>query len=439
MLASMLRNKLHMDSIEAENGHIGIGVLEGDKKKQIAVVLLDINMPVMNGWETLQKINTSFPSVPVVILSGDNSIEDAAEAIRRNARDYLAKPVVPELINKAVRKILKSALLTKPQAQPSSKSARTNFNALIGSKGSLAPCVAMGIKAASTELPVLIEGETGTGKEIFASAIHAESARKDGPFIAINCGALPEKLIESILFGHEKGAFTGAVAKNPGKFQEANGGSVFLDEVGDLPLDAQVKLLRVLQEKEVDPVGASRPVPVDIRLISATHRNLESEVRAGRFREDLYYRINVLQITMPPLSERKQDIPELAMHFIDKFSRRYNIPPKRIPPDLIARFLVHQWPGNVRELENYINRFMVLDDVSLGFRIHPAKEAERHDDTKLDLLEPNGCFKTLQKLETEILKIALRYHEGNMSLTARTLGMAKSTLYTKIQTPGNDV
>ena len=286
------------------------------------------------------------------------------------------------------------------------------------------------------DLPTLINGETGVGKELFAKAIHGESSQSGAAFIAINCGAIPADLVESTLFGHEKGAFTGATESKIGKFREADGGTVFLDEVGDLPLEAQVKLLRVLQEKEVEPVGASRSIKVNVRIIAATHRNLENDVQKGLFREDLYYRLNVLQMRIPALRDRPQDIPTLIDCFMNNIAITANMPKKNIDPKTVMVLQKRRWVGNVRELENSVHRAFVLsNNVRLQISDFPLQkqlnQSKEKDIPNID--EISTPYKTIEEMEIVMIKEALHHHNNNMTQAAKSLGLAKSTLYRKVR------
>jgi DNA-binding NtrC family response regulator len=297
---------------------------------------------------------------------------------------------------------------------------------------------------------VLISGETGVGKELFARAIHGESRRSGGPFVALNCGAIPENLVESVLFGHEKGAFTGAIAKSLGKFREADGGTLFLDEIGELPPEAQVKLLRVLQQREVDPVGATLPVRVNVRVLSATHRDLRGDITAGRFREDLFFRLNVLPIRLPSLRERQEDIMALAQFFIGQLAAREGLPAKRLSVEALEYLQQQRWPGNVRELENLMHRALVLSDLpeisrSVLKSLHDPVSTEEpsraapvftteHQASLLSLLNSKGDFRSMAELEQEIIQAALKHKNGNVSRAAQSLSISKATFYRKIKT-----
>lgn len=447
MLHTLLNRKLNIFSLTAENGRKALDILDTHNAKHIQLVILDIKMPVMGGLETLKIIKEKHPAIAVIMLSGSKDIEDAILAIRLGAIDFINKPFESERMITTVRNALKIGLLSKEVKRLSNINNKTSgFEALIGANQGLKDVVAQGKKAAFTNIPVLLTGETGTGKEIFATALHGESERSGKPFIAVNCGAIPHQLAESVLFGHEKGAFTGASEKTIGKFREAQGGTIFLDEVGELPLDTQVKLLRALQQKEVEPAGATKPIPVDVRIISATNRNLEDEVIAGRFREDLYYRLNVIHIHMPPLRNRKDDITALALHFADRFSARENISTRTLSSALINKLTEQYWPGNVRELENSINRALAMGE-DTTFDMEPIKspnitlsgmKAIQNNCPSqqiikiIDIYETTGQLKTIDQIEAEAMIIALNIHEGNITQSAKSLGIAKSTFYKKM-------
>lgn len=446
MLATLLRRKLDFTSHEAGHGREALGILETDQGKTIKIVILDLNMPVMPGLETLEILRQKYPSIPVIMLTGSKDIDDAVQAMKLGAADFLIKPYEGERMVVTVKNALRMSTLSKEVSRlKSEKDGTFRFEKLIGHDGGLASVINIGRKAAASDIPVLITGETGTGKEVFANAIHGEGARAGKPFIAVNCGAIPSQLVESTLFGHEKGAFTGATEKTIGKFREAEGGTVFLDEVGELPLDTQVKLLRVLQQKEVEPVGASKPVPVNVRIISATNRDLQKEVREGNFREDLFFRLNVLQIELPSLRERKPDIPALAAHFVERFCINEGGVPKDISSSAEERLMHYEWPGNVRELENVINRAMVVSDGNilesddLTSLISGSKNQSKPISAALSchkdicVISRDGDFKTVGEIEQEAIRLALDFFNHNITQAARALGMAKSTFYKKIK------
>ncbi|MBK6897467.1 MAG: sigma-54-dependent Fis family transcriptional regulator [Alphaproteobacteria bacterium] len=445
MLATLLRRKLAYESTKAGNGREALNLLEKDSQQNILLVILDLNMPVMGGMETLEIIRQKYPALPVIMLTGTQDSEQAVQAMKLGASDFITKPYEGERLAVTVRNALKLSGLSREVRRLSRKEeGRLTFDTLIGNDQGLLAAVNVGRKAASSDIPVLICGETGTGKEVFAQTIHGESQRSGKPFIAVNCGAIPTQLVESVLFGHEKGAFTGATEKTLGKFREADGGTVFLDEVGELPLDAQVKLLRVLQQKEVEPVGSARSVPVNVRIISATNRNLAHDVKTGRFREDLYFRLNVLEIALPPLRERKSDILSLAQHFLEREAVKHASPPKHFSKEAKALLSNYNWPGNVRELENKVRRANLLCDETeitnaalfdgTDFKNKNAQpsEALRKGMMTIDLINLEGLIKKADEIEREMIAKTMNYTGQNITETSRLLGIAKSTLYRKL-------
>src|SRR3954470_3091513 len=329
----------------------------------VDVVLLDLVMPGISGQDTLVEMRARSFNQPVIVLTATDGIDTVVQAMQSGACDFFVKPASPERITVSIRNALSMGSL-KSEVDRLKKHAtgRTTFDDLIGSSPGMLMVKRMGERAAKSSIPILITGESGVGKEVIARAVHGSSERAGKPFVAVNCGAIPENLVESILFGHEKGSFTGATDKHLGKFQEANGGTLFLDEVGELPLDIQVKLLRALQESEIDPVGSKRPVRVDVRIVSATNRDLANAVKENRFREDLFYRLNVFPIEAPALRERKEDVPAL----VDTFVRRFNVEEGKsvvgASPETMAFLAAYDWPGNVRQLENAVYRAIVLAD-----------------------------------------------------------------------------
>lgn len=444
-LSTLLRRKLDADSKIAGNGKEALDILSSESGKKIKLVIMDLDMPVMDGMEALEIMRQQYPAIPVIMLTGSNDIDKAVQAMKLGAIDFLTKPYEGERMVITLKNALKLSTLTREVSRlKSEKEGKFSFTNLIGHDGGLLETIRVGQKAAASDIPVLITGETGTGKEIFARAIHGESTRAGQAFIAVNCGAIPAQLVESTLFGHEKGAFTGATEKVIGKFREADGGTIFLDEVGELPLDTQVKLLRVLQQKEVEPVGAGKPVSVNVRIISATNRDLQKEVETGNFREDLYFRLNVLQLAVPPLRERSQDIPHLIRHFIERHSVAYNKSYKEIDKEAENILITHPWPGNVRQLENTINRALVISDgeklrVQDFSELLEGKTASLSDNLltrkkpSIDLLDANGHFKTAEDIEQEAMIITLNHFDQNITAAAKALGMAKSTFYRKVK------
>ena len=444
MLSTLLNRKLGYKSVTAEHGRAALDILEGHQGQSIKLIILDLEMPIMGGMETLDILRDQYPSIPVIMLTGSKEVKDAVEAMKRGAIDFLTKPYQGDRMIITIKNALKISLLSKEVSRlKNEKEGHFTFDHLIGHDGGLQQTVQIGRKAAASNIPVLLTGETGTGKEVFAKAIHGESPRAGKPFIAVNCGAIPSQLVESTLFGHEKGAFTGATDKALGKFREAEGSTIFLDEVGELPLDTQVKLLRVLQQKEVEPVGAGKPIPVNVRIISATNRDLEQEVKNNRFREDLYFRLNVLHIDLPPLRNRKNDIEILANHFIERFCADHGIIIKNMSKATHTALENHNWPGNVRELENSINRAMVISDgdtieINSFKALKPGTQTPpEHSITtnplSISLLDNSGTFKTMSIIEQETINAALEHCNHNTTQAAKTIGIAKSTFYKKIK------
>jgi DNA-binding NtrC family response regulator len=456
---AITRSGMHV--VTAPGGQPALDLIAGPKGDQISLMLLDLVMPDMGGTEVLAKLRPGHPELPVIVLTAKGGIDSAVEAMRAGANDFLVKPASPERITVSIRNQLKIGALSGEVKTLKKKTSNTlTFDDLIAVSPEMKQVFRLGARAAQSDIPILIEGESGAGKELIARAIQGTGARAGRPFVTVNCGAIPENLIESILFGHEKGSFTGASDKHLGKFQEADGGTLFLDEIGELRLDMQVKLLRALQEGEVDPVGSKRPVKVDVRIISATNRDLAVMSREGGFREDLYYRLNVFPITVPPLRERPSDIAPLARFFIDRFAAEENKPVGGLTPQaaqLIERF---SWPGNVRQLENTIFRAVVLCDgaaldvcdfpqiaaamgvealarqnsyAATGESAAPVAGRPTASPYSLSMTGPEGHIRKFEEMEAEIIKTAIARYEGHMSEVARRLGIGRSTLYRKLK------
>jgi DNA-binding NtrC family response regulator len=433
------------------------------------VAILDLVMPGMGGLEVLQTLRQRGIDLPVIVLTATGGVETVVQAMQSGATDFFVKPASADRILVGVRNALRMGQLTAEVDRLKKRVGhQTTFADLVGASPAMRTVKAMGERAAKSSIPILILGESGVGKEVISRAVHGASERAGRPFVAVNCGALPENLVESILFGHEKGAFTGAHDKHLGKFQEASGGTLFLDEVGELPLDMQVKLLRALQEKEVDPVGSKRPVKVDVRIIAATNRDLIAQVQAGRFREDLYYRLNVFPIEAPALRERREDVPAL----VDAFIRRFAVEEgKRViaaSPEALALLQAHEWPGNVRQLENTVYRAVVLADgpyllphdfpaisglsPQSGFEAaeaHAAGQAAGQAtaapqpslagvEPPVRVLDERGHLRTLEAIERDLIQLAIETYAGQMSEVARRLGIGRSTLYRKVREQGLD-
>lgn len=426
---------------EAANGKEALYFLR--ERADIALVLLDLRMPEMDGMATLKAMREIHSRLPVIIITASDALQDAVTAMQLGASDFISKPVELERLQVSIQNALRITMLSgELERLQRERSGAMRFSDLIGYDGGLAKEVALGKKAAQSDIPVLINGESGAGKELFAHAIHGESHRAGKPFVAVNCGAIPEKLVESTLFGHEKGAFTGAVSKTIGKFREADGGTLFLDEIGELPPEAQVKLLRVLQQKEVEPVGAARPTKVDVRILSATNRDLRQAVAKGQFREDLYFRLNVFPITLPSLDARREDIPALVEYFIRRFAATENKPISGISREALALLSSRSWPGNVRELENALFRAVVMSENNMLNKndfnhleildIYDNPIPGKLTTNVINLLTDSGEIKLLETLEQEAIRFALAQCGNNVAEAAKCLGLSQATLYRRL-------
>jgi len=429
----------------------------------VDVVLLDLVMPGISGQDTLTEMRARSFAQPVIVLTATGGIDTVVQAMQAGACDFFVKPASPERIIVSIRNALSmGALKGEVDRLKKHTSGRTTFGDLIGNSPAMLMVKRLGERAAKSSIPILITGESGVGKEVIARAVHGSSERAGKPFVAVNCGAIPENLVESILFGHEKGSFTGATDKHLGKFQEANGGTLFLDEVGELPLDIQVKLLRALQESEIDAVGSKRSIKVDVRIVSATNRDLSQAVKEGRFREDLFYRLNVFPIEAPALRERKDDVPAL----VDAFVRRFNVEEGKAvvgaSPETLACLTAFDWPGNVRQLENAVYRAIVLADApflqphdfpSISGIAAPAPDAwvtaadepaaaasapsgQPTQESPVRILDARGHLRTLEEIERDLIQLAIEVYAGHMSEVARRLGIGRSTLYRKVREQG---
>ena len=479
-------------SVSADSGEDGLARLESGGDGAFSVIILDLVMPGMGGIEFLDALRERDIGLPVIVLTAQGGIDTVVAAMRRGAFDFAVKPVSPERIQKSVADATKLGdVQTRVRHQRRGAGGGLTFRDIVTRDARMERLIAMARKAGATDIPVLVEGESGVGKELVARAIQAAGDRRTRPFVAVNCGAIPENLVESILFGHEKGAFTGATERRAGKFQEAHSGTLFLDEVGELPPNAQVKLLRALQDGEIDPVGARSSVKVDIRLVSATNRDLLQRVKDGLFREDLYYRLNVFPITVPPLRERRADIPLLVQHFMTRLTpddMRGRI--RGISQEALALLGAYDWPGNIRQLENAVFRAIVLsegsvltadefpqirsqvDGIALGDgegqagavaepMPEPALRAGETGDAgmvsaigaahigaadsgaammpgTLSALDAGGEVRALAEIELEMIQLAIARYRGQMSEVARRLGIGRSTLYRKLKEYGID-
>lgn len=398
--------------------------------EQVDAVITDIKMPDMDGIGLLERLKAMRPEVPVVLLTAHGTIGSAVEAMKLGAFDYLTKPFARDQLVATVDKALRIATLSAENRQLRQVIAeRFSFANMIAGARAMRAVTDVAGRVAQTDTTVLLEGESGTGKELLAKAIHFHSARARGPFIPVNCGAIPEQLLESELFGHRRGSFTGAVADRRGKFETAERGTIFLDEIGELPATLQVKILRVLQEREVDKIGEPKPVRVDVRVIAATNRNLEQMIADGGFREDLYYRLAVVAIRVPPLRERADDIPLLVDAFLRRHSDRLGRTRPTVHRDVYSALNLYPWPGNIRELENVIERALVLDrDGVLGPDDLPDRLVSRQPRVgKLRFELPDEGV-SLEEVEKELIVAALEKHNWNQSRAAAYLSITRSTL-----------
>lgn len=454
--------KQNYTAAHAQSGEEALSALQAGGN--VDVILLDLVMPGMGGMKALVEIRTRAPHIPVIVLTGQGGIETVVKAMQAGAADFFVKPVSPERLIVAVRNALKVGELEGEVVRlRKTRSGALTFGDMIADAPAMRQVVRLGERAAKTNIPVLVLGESGVGKELIARAIHGASPRAGKPMVTVNCGALPENLVESILFGHEKGSFTGALDKHLGKFREADGGTLFLDEVGDLPQDMQVKLLRALQEGEIDPVGAKRSVKVDVRIISATNRDLAEDVKAGKFREDLFYRLNVYPVDVPPLRERMEDLSALVRHFIGRFNAQEGTRISGVTAETMSLLKHFNWPGNVRQLENAVFRAVVLCEgeqltiedfphISGVMRQLQAVESETEEALTVEPLQPandgpamiggampapftnqKGHVRALEDVERDLIEFAIGAYAGHMSEIARRLGIGRSTLYRKVR------
>jgi len=481
LLEAMLQ-KSGYETVVLDNGDAALTLLGGADGARIDCVILDLVMPNLDGLGVLARLRQASITVPVIVQTAHGGIDNVVSAMRAGAIDFVVKPVGVERLQVSLRNALNTSALEGELARiKHSRSGTLGFADIITKSPAMAAVLRMAEKAATSTIPVLVSGESGVGKELIARAIHGSGERRAKPFIAVNCGAMPENLVESILFGHEKGSFTGATERHVGKFVEATGGTLFLDEVGELPAAAQVKLLRAIQEGEVEPVGARKAIKVDVRIVSATNRDLIADVKAGRFREDLFYRLHVFPITVPPLRERPADIPALVRHFLARFAAEEGKRIRLVTPEALRMLAAFHWPGNIRQLENALFRAVVLaEGDTIGLAEFPQVSAlvttqgPDHGDTPnhageplvpdfdqpvelpapfadhpgaaaappaaaadaLALLDAAGEVRPLEELEAELIRYAITHYRGQMSEVARRLQIGRSTLYRKLEALG---
>ncbi len=441
----MLRHALERQGhavLEARDQSEACKVLQ---QSEPALVLSDLRLPEGDGFGVLRAAKELDSEIPVIVMTAYGSIEDAVAAMKEGALDFLAKPVDPDhLLLLVARALEQRRLVTENLLMKEELAVRRGAPQLVGEDPSLRKVFASLQRAAATDTTVLLEGESGTGKELFARSLHALSPRTDSPFVAINCAAIPETLLETELFGHEKGAFTGAVARKPGKFEMAHRGTLFLDEIGDLPLSLQAKILRALEERRFERVGGTAQVAVDVRLVAATNRGLRAQVAAKRFREDLFFRLSVFPITVPPLRDRPGDIPLLARYFVDRFCRDMKKRPIAVSPAALEQLVTYRWPGNVRELQNCIERAVILSEgdtiqprhLNLSFQNAAAEEVEAPDPwAGFDLSGSLSDVARRGAAQAERLKIqeALREADGNKGRASELLHVTYKVLLSKLK------
>lgn len=437
-MLNLLKRILSKEGYEVTTCPTAEEALEKLGQKVYDLIVADLVLPGMNGIELLKTVKKDWPNTPFILITAFASVESAVEAMKIGAYDYIAKPFQTEEIKITIKKAIEQQELSSElQRLRSEVRVQYGFQNIIGRSKKMLSLYNLITKVADSMSTILLQGESGTGKELFAKAIHYNSSRRDKPFVAVECSVLPETLLESELFGHTKGAFTGAIRAKKGLFEQANGGTIFLDEIGDISLAMQSKLLRVLQEREIRPVGSNEIIKIDVRVIAATNTELKKAVNAKTFREDLYYRIAVIPISIPPLRERKEDISLLVDHFIKKYCQINNKNIKTISPRVLSLLSDYNWPGNVRELENVIERAVLISETNeitvdcLPIEIQLSKAA-------LIDSQPGGSLKdklakAKEEIELQALKLALKKHNGNKSLAAKELGISRGSLYNKIR------
>jgi len=450
-LRAMLRHALEAQGhavVEARDEPEALAALRGGRP---GVVLSDLRLPEGDGFGVLRASKELDPDLPVIVMTAFGSIQDAVAAMKEGALDFLAKPVDPEhLLLMVERALVQRRMATENILLKEELAARRGAPVIVGEDAHLKQVSVALHRAASTDATVLLEGESGTGKELFARALHALSPRANGPFVAINCAAIPETLLETELFGHEKGAFTGAQARKPGKFELAHRGTLFLDEIGDLPLTLQAKILRALEEKRFDRVGGTAPITVDVRVVAATNRNLKAAVAARQYREDLYFRLSVFPITIPPLRARPDDITLLARYFIERFCRDLNKKPLTLAPSAVDALRAYGWPGNVRELQNCIERAVILTEggtihgrhLSLSFKNTPTpaeEDASHWSQVDLSGSLAEATRRAVAEVERRKIAQALKDAGGDKGRAADILQVSYKALLAKLKEYGLDL
>ncbi|WHO38117.1 sigma-54 dependent transcriptional regulator [Sphingobium sp. AP49] len=458
-LVAALAARAGWRTLFANDGETALAMLGTQDGMLLDAVLLDQWSPEFDPADLIRDIHSQRPTLPILVLTAHNNVAVAVDAMRAGATDYLSKPIAPERLLAALNATVEGSGHGELRPLTEKITAPLAFEDVVGSAPQFRAALAVAAKAARARVPVLIEGESGVGKDVIARAIHTASPRHKQAMVTVNCGAIPANLVESELFGHERGAFTGAFDRHIGKFMSADMGTIFLDEISEMPLDAQVKLLRVLQDGEVQPIGARRPVHVDVRVIAATNKKLSEEIEAGRFREDLYYRLNVVQLTVPPLRERMGDIPALCRHLLARIAAQPGLRGLGLTDDALALLMQHDWPGNVRQLQNALFRAAVLCDgdaltphdfpqiaAHLTRRTQSGATALRprlatishRDGAGITLFEGDGHVRQLAEIEADVIRLAIGHYRGRMTEVARRLGIGRSTLYRKLAELGID-
>ncbi len=449
-LVSALAARAGWRSIFAADGEMALAQLGTQDGMQLDAILLDHWAPEADAAPLIAELRERRPALPILMLTANGSVAHAVAAMRAGATDFLVKPLAPERLLAALETAVAGTAAGELRPLTEKIPALLAFDEIVGSSPDFRAALAIAAKAARARVAVLVEGESGVGKEVVADAIHAASPRSKKPMVTVNCGAIPANLVESELFGHEKGAFTGAFERKIGRFADADGGTILLDEIGEMPLETQVKLLRVLQSGEIQPIGARHAREVDVRVIAATNKKLLDEVEAGRFREDLYYRLNVVQVTIPPLRERLGDVPALARHLLARIAQQPGLRPLGITDDALALLVQYDWPGNVRQLQNALFRAAVLCEgaaltradfpqiAALGDRRTGVLGSGSVSGGGVTLFRPDGNLRPLEDIEADVIRLAIGHYRGRMTEVARRLGIGRSTLYRKLGELGID-
>ncbi len=436
-LADVLAAALEDLGYRATAVHSARAALTELERARFDLVLTDLRLPVMDGRALLREVRSRWPEIPVIIITAFAAVRDAVDLVKEGAFDYIAKPFEIDDVSATIRRALRLADVVRDNERLRSElEGRYSFDTLIGSSAAFRRVIEQVTEVCETKATVLLNGESGTGKELVAKAIHFNSPRRDKPFIAVNCAAIPETLLESELFGHVKGAFTGALANRTGRFAAADGGTLFLDEIGDMPLPIQAKLLRVIQERSFEPVGATRTQTVDVRLVAATHKDMRQAVDTGSFREDLFYRLNVFPIMLPPLRDRADDIPLLSLHFLAELAESMGKRASGFSPAALAAMTAYDWPGNIRELHNCIERAVIVTKTpTIDATDLPQDLFSTHRRSDRDAL-PRDLDAELERIERDFIIEALRRSDGVQVRAAKLLGIAERSLWHRIKKLG---